>query len=91
MGGSYRSSAEVLYLQVYLYLMGPPYHLEIWHIAVICLLMLPAFFIANYLLVKKMVQERRIREDRVERFVAASVSRDMSPENRSRKRPRRRL
>jgi hypothetical protein len=66
-------------------------HLEVWHIAAICLLMLPLFFIANYVIVKRMVQERKIREDRVERFIAASVARDMNPENRSKKRPKRRL
>ncbi|HNR59160.1 MAG TPA: hypothetical protein PKJ51_11955 [Methanothrix sp.] len=53
--------------------------------------MLPLFFIANYFVVKKMVRERRAREDRVERFVAATVARDMSPEARSRRRPRRRF
>ncbi len=91
MGGSCRSSGEILYLHVNLYLMDPSYHLDIWQIAAICLLMLPLFFIANYFVVKKMVRERRAREDRVERFVAATVARDMSPEARSRRRPRRRF
>ncbi len=71
--------------------MDASYHLEIWQIAAICLLMLPAFFIANYLIVKRMVQERKAREERVERFVAASVAREMNPENRSKRRPRRRF
>lgn len=66
-------------------------HLEIWQIVAICLLMLPAFFIANYVIVKQTVQERKMREDRVERFIAASVAKDMSPENRSKKRPRRKF
>lgn len=67
------------------------YHLEIWQIVVICILLLPLFFVANYVVVTKMVRERKIREDRVDRFVAASVARDMSPENRSKPRPRRRF
>jgi hypothetical protein len=71
--------------------MDVSYHLEIWQIAAICLLMLPLFFIANYVIVKRMVQERKIREDRVERFVAAGVARDMSPENRSKRRPKKRF
>ncbi len=71
--------------------MDVSYHLEIWQIAAICLLMLPLFFIANYVIVKRMVQERKVREDRVERFVAASVARDMSPENRSKRRPKKRF
>ncbi len=71
--------------------MDVSYHLEIWQIAVICLLMLPFFFIANYVVVKRMVQERKIREERVERFIAASVARYMNPENRSNKRPRKRF
>jgi len=66
-------------------------HLAIWQIAAICLLMLPFFFLVNYVVVKRMVQERKIREDRVERFVAASVARDMSPENRQKRRPRKRF
>ena len=71
--------------------MDVSYHLEIWQIVAICLLMLPVFFIANYVIVKRMVQERKAREDRVERFIAASVARDMNPENRSKKRPKRRF
>jgi len=71
--------------------MGPPYHLEIWQIVAICLLMLPAFFVANYIVVKKMVRERTAREERIDRFVAAGVGRDMSPGNRFKRRPRRRF
>ncbi len=71
--------------------MDVSYHLEIWQIAAICLLMLPLFFIANYVIVKRVVQERKIREERVERFIAAGIARDMSPENRSKKRLRRRF
>jgi hypothetical protein len=71
--------------------MDVSYHLEIWQIVVICFLMLPLFFIANYIIVKRVVLERKIREDRVERFIAAGVARDMNPENRSKKRPRKRF
>lgn len=71
--------------------MDVSYHLEVWQIAAICFLMLPLFFFVNYVVVKRMVQERKIREDRVERFIAASVARDMSPENRSKRRPKKRF
>jgi inner membrane protein involved in colicin E2 resistance len=71
--------------------MDVSYHLEVWQIAAICLLMLPLFFLVNYVVVKRMIQERKVREDRVERFVAASVARDMSPENRSKMRPKKRF
>jgi len=71
--------------------MEASYHLEIWQIAAICLLMLPLFFIANYIIVKRMVLERKIREERLERFIAAGVARDMNPEKRSKRRPRRRF
>jgi hypothetical protein len=71
--------------------MEASYHLEIWQIAAICLLMLPLFFIANYIIVKRMVLERKIREERLERFIAASVARDMNPEKRSKIRPKRRF
>ncbi|KQC15819.1 MAG: hypothetical protein WCY97_08715 [Methanothrix sp.] len=71
--------------------MEASYHLEIWQITAICLVMLPVFFIANYIIVKRMVLERKIREERLERFIAASVARDMNPEKRSKRRPRRRF
>jgi hypothetical protein len=48
--------------------------MEIWHIVVICILMFPLFLIANYIVVKKAAMERRLRDDRVERAVAASVA-----------------
>jgi hypothetical protein len=48
--------------------------MEIWHIVVICILMFPLFLIANYIIVKKAAMERRSRDERVERAVAASVS-----------------
>lgn len=48
--------------------------MEIWHIVVICILMFPLFLIANYIVVKKAASERRLRDDRVERAVAASVA-----------------
>ncbi|MGB5101128.1 MAG: hypothetical protein WBN94_11095 [Methanothrix sp.] len=48
--------------------------MEIWQIVVICILMLPLFLIANYVVVKKAASERRSRDDRIERAVAASVA-----------------
>lgn len=48
--------------------------MELWHIAVICILMFPLFLIANYIVVKKAASERRVRDDRVERAVAASIA-----------------
>ncbi|MCX8206238.1 MAG: hypothetical protein N3G75_00185 [Methanothrix sp.] len=50
--------------------------MEIWKILLICLLMLPAFFALNYLVVVYMARSRRDREIRVERFVGDSVGRD---------------
>lgn len=47
--------------------------MEVWHIVVICILMIPFFLAANYLLVKKMARERRSRDDRLERAAADSV------------------
>jgi hypothetical protein len=48
--------------------------MEIWQIVVICILMLPLFFIANYVVVKKAASERRSRDDRIERAVSDSVA-----------------
>ena len=48
--------------------------MEIWHIVVICILMLPLFLLANYIVVKKAATQRRLREERVDRAVAASVA-----------------
>ncbi len=48
--------------------------MEIWQIAVICILMFPLFLIANYIIVKKAASERRRRDERIERAVAASVA-----------------
>jgi hypothetical protein len=48
--------------------------MEIWQIVVICILMFPLFLIANYIVVKKAASERRSRDERVERAVAASVA-----------------
>ena len=41
--------------------------MEIWQIAVICILMFPLFLIANYIIVKKAASERRRRDERIER------------------------
>jgi hypothetical protein len=49
--------------------------MEIWQILIICLLMLPAFYVANYIIVKKMVAGRKRQEDLLERAVAISVDR----------------
>jgi hypothetical protein len=51
--------------------------MEIWQILIICLLMLPAFYVANYIIVKRMVGQKRQREDMMERAVAISVARRM--------------
>jgi hypothetical protein len=48
--------------------------MEIWHIVLICILLLPAFYVANYYVVRKMVASRKEREDRMERAVAKSVA-----------------
>lgn len=48
--------------------------MEIWQIVVICILMLPLFLIANYIVVKKAASERRSRDDRIERAVSDSVA-----------------
>ena len=48
--------------------------MEIWHIVVICILMFPLFLLANYIVVKKAATERRAREEKVDRAVAASVA-----------------
>jgi hypothetical protein len=52
--------------------------MEIWQIFLICILLLPSFYLANYLVVKKMVKTRREREDRIERAVAASVAKSFA-------------
>jgi len=48
--------------------------MEIWQIVVICILMLPLFLIANYIIVKKAASERRRRDERIERAVSDSVA-----------------
>jgi hypothetical protein len=48
--------------------------MEIWQIVVICILMLPLFLIANYVVVKKAASERRSRDERIERAVSDSVA-----------------
>ncbi len=51
--------------------------MELWHILVICLMLLPIFFIANYIIVKRMVRERRKMDDRLERAISSRVARSM--------------
>ena len=67
------------------------YHLELWQIVIICLVMVPAFFFLNYLVVMYAARARRSREDRVERAIAAGVARDMNPENKFKKKRRRKF
>ena len=52
--------------------------MEMWQIVLICVLLLPAFYLANYLVVKRMAKNRRVREDRIERVVAASVAKSFT-------------
>lgn len=49
--------------------------MEIWLILLICLLMLPAFYLANYFIVKRMVRQRKRQEELMERAVSLSVAR----------------
>ncbi len=67
------------------------YRMEVWHVLVIGILMVPLFLIANYVVVKWAVKSRKERDDRIERVVAMSVARDMGPQKFSKKRPRRRF
>ena len=61
---------RILYLgDIELYLM------EIWLILLICLLMLPAFYLANYFIVKRMASQKRKQDEVMERAVAVSVAR----------------
>ena len=52
--------------------------MEIWQIVIICLLMLPAFYLANYLIVRRLVLQKKKRDDLMERAVAISVARKMA-------------
>ena len=47
---------------------------QVWHIVVICILMVPLFLAANYFIVKKMAAQRRSQDDRIERAVSDSVA-----------------
>lgn len=53
-------------------------HMQIWQIILICILLVPIFFLANYLIVRKMAAERRSRDDRIERAAADSVARSFA-------------
>ena len=48
--------------------------MEVWHIVVICILMVPLFLAANYVIVKKMAANKRKEDDRIERAVSDSVA-----------------
>ncbi len=52
--------------------------MEIWQIVLICILLIPIFFIANYIIVRKMAAERKLRDERIERAVAESVARSFT-------------
>jgi hypothetical protein len=52
-------------------------HLEIWQVVAICILMVPAFLVANYIIVKKAAMKRRRSEELMERAVAMSVNKSM--------------
>ncbi len=54
------------------------YVMEVWQIILICVLLLPIFFIANYIIVRKMAAERKSRDERIERVVAESVARSFA-------------
>lgn len=51
--------------------------MEIWQILIICLLMLPAFYVANYYIVMRKVKQRKESEEMMERAVAISVAKRM--------------
>jgi hypothetical protein len=55
--------------------------MEIWQIVVICILMIPLFLIANYVIVKKAASERRSRDERIERAVSDSVAASYADKN----------
>ncbi len=48
--------------------------MEIWQIVLICISLVPVFFVANYIVVKRMAAERRSRDEMIERAVAKSVA-----------------
>jgi hypothetical protein len=60
--------------------------MEIWHIVVICILMIPLFLLANYIIVKKAASERRLRDERIERAVGASVAESFAQKGLARQR-----
>jgi hypothetical protein len=51
--------------------------MEIWLIVAICILMVPAFLVINYIVVKRAANNRRHREEMLERAVAISVNKSM--------------
>jgi len=48
--------------------------MEIWQIILICISLVPVFFVANYFVVKRMAAEKRSRDEMIERAVAKSVA-----------------
>ncbi len=64
--------------------------MEIWQIVVICILMLPIFFLANYLIVKSAAKNRKETEQRLELAAAMSVNRSLKASKNPRDKYRRR-
>jgi hypothetical protein len=52
-------------------------HLEIWQIVAMCALMVPAFIMANYVVVKKAAMKKRRNEELMERAISMSVNKSM--------------
>ncbi|HOT06465.1 MAG: hypothetical protein A4E45_01256 [Methanosaeta sp. PtaB.Bin039] len=50
--------------------------MEIWQVVVVCIMALPVFYALNYLVVVRAARDRRSRDLRIEKTVAARVSRD---------------
>ena len=48
--------------------------MEIWQIILICISLVPVFFVANYFVVKRMAAEKRSRDEMIERAVTKSVA-----------------
>jgi hypothetical protein len=52
--------------------------MEIWQIILICILMLPAFYLINYRYVTRKVKSIKEREERIENEIAASVAKSFT-------------
>jgi len=49
--------------------------MEVWQIVLICALLIPAFLLANYVIVTRMVGNQRRKDDQIDRAVAAMAGR----------------